>query len=282
MLFKISLLLASTLIYLNGIAQENSLLWKISGKNLHQESYIVGTLHAMCPDDFVMSNKINQVVKNADQIIFEVDIFNDENRNILEKAASTPVPDFFKDFDPNKIRFMDSVLTANNFSIEMFDMISPFGISSLLALKSLNCPNSLETKSMETEIYALAKGKEISSLETADFQVNLLNSISTPTYFYDYLSTYDTADQKTNAIIMAYKAEDLKTLNKLIIDAESLTDEQLDKMLTSRNLNWAQIIPEKINNKKSIIAVGAAHLLGDKGILKLLENQGYTLTPIFE
>lgn len=36
----------------------------------------------------------------------------------------------------------------------------------------------------------------------------------------------------------------------------------------------------EINKQSSFIAVGAAHLGGPTGILQLLANKGYTITPL--
>jgi hypothetical protein len=59
---------------------------------------------------------------------------------------------------------------------------------------------------------------------------------------------------------------------------ELMTYENL--FLTNRNLNWVNQIPEKISNHSSFIAVGAAHLFGEKGLIQLLKQNGYTLQPI--
>jgi len=41
----------------SGVAQEKSMLWKIAGNGLKQESYLFGTVHMLCPDDFEIKQK---------------------------------------------------------------------------------------------------------------------------------------------------------------------------------------------------------------------------------
>ena len=36
-----------------------------------------------------------------------------------------------------------------------------------------------------------------------------------------------------------------------------------------------------INENKTFIAVGAAHLYGEKGMIALLKKEGYILTPLY-
>lgn len=52
-------------------------------------------------------------------------------------------------------------------------------------------------------------------------------------------------------------------------------------LLTDRNANWMDVILPATNDADNIlVAVGAAHLSGENGLLNLLEQQGYTLTRI--
>ncbi|MBK9455713.1 MAG: TraB/GumN family protein [Bacteroidetes bacterium] len=51
-------------------------------------------------------------------------------------------------------------------------------------------------------------------------------------------------------------------------------------MLDNRNINWIPVIEEQIKLQSTFIAVGAGHLVGEKGILQLLHNQGYVISPI--
>ncbi|AML50070.1 TraB/GumN family protein [Falsihalocynthiibacter arcticus] len=50
--------------------------------------------------------------------------------------------------------------------------------------------------------------------------------------------------------------------------------------LVDRNVAWMSVILEEAKDKRLFIAVGAAHLTGETGILNLLANEGYTLFPI--
>lgn len=47
-----------------------------------------------------------------------------------------------------------------------------------------------------------------------------------------------------------------------------------------RNRDWMKHIPTYIKNKSTFIAVGAAHLPGEEGLIQLLRNAGYTVEPM--
>lgn len=262
-------------------AQENSLLWKVSGKDLKQDSYILGTIHILCPADFNMPSKINNAINNVNEVVFEVNLFNPDNAAKAQESAMTPQPNFLNNLAPSKIKLIDSVLTANQLSIKMFDMLSPATMTSLLALKSFNCPNPMEYKSVEKEVYDLAQNKKISDLETIDFQMQMLNSFSTPEYFYKYLNNYDEAALLTLSMVDAYKKEDLKKLETVMTDPKWMEKEQFDIMLTNRNKNWIKSLIPKMKDEKILVAVGAGHLIGKEGLIELLKKEGYKVTPIY-
>jgi uncharacterized protein YbaP (TraB family) len=53
-----------------------------------------------------------------------------------------------------------------------------------------------------------------------------------------------------------------------------------DVFLTNRNKAWIPTIQSESKTKKCFIAVGAAHLFETNGVIQLLINDGFTLTPI--
>ena len=51
-------------------------------------------------------------------------------------------------------------------------------------------------------------------------------------------------------------------------------------MIYSRNADWLTKMPALMTNKPTLFAVGAAHLPGDKGVVNLLRNAGYTVDAV--
>lgn len=61
---------------------------------------------------------------------------------------------------------------------------------------------------------------------------------------------------------------------------EHMSKEQQEIMLDGRNIDWLTKMPEMMKTKSTFFAVGAGHLPGDKGVIKLLRDKGYTVKPI--
>ncbi len=65
------------------------------------------------------------------------------------------------------------------------------------------------------------------------------------------------------------------------VEGAAMFDEMQDALLDQRNRAWIPVITEATEaNDDIVVAVGAAHLIGEQGILQLLENEGWTITRI--
>ena len=52
----------------------NTLLWEITGKGLTSPSYLFGTMHILCADDAKLSPNLKQVIRDCNQVYFEIDM----------------------------------------------------------------------------------------------------------------------------------------------------------------------------------------------------------------
>jgi uncharacterized protein YbaP (TraB family) len=64
------------------------------------------------------------------------------------------------------------------------------------------------------------------------------------------------------------------------IGAAVNTDFYREHMLYKRNENMVRVMDSLMQHKTVFAGVGAAHLAGEKGMLKMLENEGYTVKPL--
>ncbi|MBV8391009.1 MAG: TraB/GumN family protein, partial [Mucilaginibacter sp.] len=55
---------------------------------------------------------------------------------------------------------------------------------------------------------------------------------------------------------------------------------EIDKLLKNRNIKWIKEMPEIMQKQATFIAVGAAHLVGDYGLINQLRLKGYIVKAI--
>lgn len=264
-------------------AQDNSLLWKISGNGLSKDSYLFGTMHMACAEDFKMEDKVKTAAEKVEAVSFEIDLGKPENLAKVQELMK-PDPDFFKGFDPEKKKVIDSIMASYQIPPAIFDQAAPAAVISLLSMRSFNCSDFKNIKVMENEIRALPslQGKEIAELETPEFQFNLLNDLFKAEDFYNYLTSSDDQVATTKKLVTAYFSENMKDLEALITKSDFLSEENHARFLDDRNKAWVAKMPEMMKGKSYLFAVGAGHLIGKNGLIALLKKQGYKVTPILD
>ena len=86
--------------------------------------------------------------------------------------------------------------------------------------------------------------------------------------------------KEMNSMIYAYINRDIENfvINELKKDKN---DDFEENFIYSRNIKMFERANQKLNKNTVFIAVGAAHLYGEKGLINLLKKEGYILNPIF-
>ena len=94
---------------------------------------------------------------------------------------------------------------------------------------------------------------------------------------------YDLKDLKFNnteeTMNACFENQDLTCFCK-IDDMNHYTRPGDETFIVKRNLFWIKKIKNYIDQGNVFIAVGAAHLCGDYGIISLLKKSGYAIAPV--
>jgi uncharacterized protein YbaP (TraB family) len=282
-IFTIAALTLSSIFTTKTIAQnnplENSLLWEVSGKGLTKPSYIYGTIHMICENDFRVPEKVTHAFDKTEKLIFEID-YNDPNEMADMQKAAVPGTLLSKTLNSNQYSLVDSVLKLKaKIPLKAMDQYSLFTVYSVAISKTLACPT---TKSYEMEFTKLAKQKKIATgaLETTKAQMEYLQKAYPDSVMVKHIVLFDDYKTMFTAAVKAYKEENITELAEKMNDKKFNDDETNKWMLEIRNVNWMKQMPEMMKKQASFFAVGAAHLPGNKGVLELLKAQGYTVKPI--
>jgi len=284
--------LLSGLIIMSSFAQpgkeNNTLLWKISGNGLDKPSWLFGTIHMLCAEDAILSPALRKAIKDCDEVYFEVDMDNLFEMigamGKMKMKGDTTFKDLFSSQDYEKVKeYFESKNTLLPFS--MLETFKPMLAASTLEQKALSCE---KTAMMEQEIMQEAKeyDKKISGLETMAYQAGVLDSIPYKVQAEQLLSYINSAgkndneDKQLQEMFKAYKDQDLRKLEELMIDTDAGMTGFTDILLYHRNENWVQKLKNLLSEKSLLIAVGAGHLPGDRGVINLLRLAGYQVTPV--
>lgn len=264
---------------------EKSLLWEISGKGLPAPSYLFGTIHLICPVDFEITDSLKNAISKTQQIALEIDM---DDPGLMAAMTKTM---FMADG-----KTLKGILDANDYTrlnqfykdsvgmdIATFDRAKPFVMMGPLFNKILSC----QPESYEMTLVNLAANKksEVIGLETIEEQMAIFDTIPYKQQVNMLLNMIDSlphARSEFQDLVNLYKKQDLPALYELTMKSEFGMDGQDEVMLFKRNLNWIGRISSIIGQKPTLIAVGAAHLGGERGVIALLRKEGYKVRPILK
>lgn len=271
-----------------GQQDENTLLWKITGNGLEKPSWIFGTIHMICADDAKLSENMRKAIGSVDEVYFEVDMDNLMEMfgalNEMKMKGDTTLRDLLSEGDYEKVKnYFESHNSLLPFS--MLETFKPILAASTLQEDALSCTT---TAVMEEVIMreARAKEKKIRGLESMSYQASLLDSIPYRMQAEQLVSYIDRAgkegaeDKELAEMMKAYKKQDLKKLEELMVATDAGLSGFTDILLYNRNYNWAGKLKDLMQGNSLLIAVGAGHLPGEKGMINLLRLAGFTLTPV--
>jgi uncharacterized protein YbaP (TraB family) len=175
----------------------------------------------------------------------------------------------------------DFFTTKNGTGIAMFDGMKPLVLVSMVDMALLSCP--IQSYEIIFTKMAVESKKEIRGLETISFQMAIFDTIPYEKQLQqlvDMVRKKDLALKEFNDMVTLYKNQDIDGLLKLTRESQWNFNEYEDIFINNRNANWIPIIANAAKEKSTFIAVGAGHLGGDKGVLQLLRNNGYTVKPL--
>jgi len=280
------------------------ILYRISGKGLESPSYIVGTYH-LAPSSFADSIiGMSKAIAETNQVCGELDMmdaFKPENAARMLKAQMLPegvtlsslfTAEQLKRLNALLLEVMGSNLEDEAFAAQI-EKMTPVALSTNLSLiafmKETPSFNPMELIDNHFQTLALQNGKAVKGFETVDFQMEILFETPLDKQASDLMCTVDNFEEGqriAKRIITAYFTQNLQQIEEVLEEESEMdcgtSEEDEEKLIYNRNRNWVEMMPEIMTEQPTLFAVGAAHLCGEKGVLKLLEEAGYTVEGVKE
>jgi uncharacterized protein YbaP (TraB family) len=141
---------------------------------------------------------------------------------------------------------------------------------------------------LQLQLDAMQQQKPTHGLETLAEQLAVFNELALD----DQLALLDATlrqapklDAMIESMVQAYLARDLARV-MAIMDSSALEDRRLQetvmaRLVTTRNQRMFERMRPRLDEGSAFIAVGAAHLAGRGGLLPLLEQAGWRVTPVY-
>lgn len=264
------------------VPDNKSLLWKISGNGLKKPSYLFGTIHIICPSDYLWTPAMQKALDASETVAFEMDMDDPSLQGKMTQGLMLQNGKTLKDFyTPDEYKRLSDIAAENAIPLSMMQNFSPFALVSFLYIKAITCsiPDNYEANIMKL---AQDQDKAIEGLESIDEQLKAIEHMNADSIAASVLHIAEdmgSFKKMMQEMMTVYKKQDLPALYELIISSPDYKDD-LNSLLFERNEKWIPVISGMAEKQPSFIAVGAGHLWGERGVIALMKKQGYTLTPV--
>lgn len=271
------------------------LLWKVSAPGSDKTSYIVGT-HHVAPAGMADSiTGLRQAINEVEAVYGELDmktVASPETQQIMMSYCTAPADSTLdRLLTTEQLDSVGTLLrqyTGVDGMQQNFMGFMPALLNTQIAMMQTMAavPGFDPSQQLDTYIQELATqlGKKTAGLETINQQFALLYGYPVSMQAADLMRTVrmnSTGITMARQLAEAYLAGDLDKMLGIIKDpAVGMDEETADKMIDSRNATWAEFLVGMIPTSSILIAVGAGHLPGEKGLLSLLQKSGFTISPV--
>ena len=267
------------------------LLWKISGNGLERPSYVFGTHHMASEAICDSIRGFEDAFASVEQVIGEVEteLMNDP-ATTTRMMPYMMMPEGVKLtslFTPKEVILINEFIKPRlGFTLKDLNAMKPTFLSNMisLTLSMEHFPEFENQEGIDSYLQSRAKkyGKRVGGLETVEFQMDMLFNEDLETQaddLVDLVKNGDKAMKATGKLAQIYMTQNMKKINRFMHKGSDKED--IKKLLDDRNMNWIVQMKVIMPETPTMFVVGAGHLPGKNGVLKLLENEGYTVEPIY-
>ena len=291
---KIKYSFLSTIFLFSFQIHGQSLLWQIDGPNMQGPSFLFGSIHRVCRDEFRWDKEVmNTIISDTQRGFFEVDLDSWFSSSIPVMKGDTTLKQLYTTEEYN---FIKESFKKQKINIERYLKTSPLTLNLAFEFNQ-----AIQGKEKNKKCYPMSydqyiadkyhnKGmnlviQRVKGLETqAESDSILHNYFTYQTQAKMLLETLrDTSSViqiQVQKLLDIYFKMDIEKLYKYSIEA-NMNFTYSYALLDARNLLWMDRMPVYMKEYgPTMFVVGAAHLGGKNGLISLLKQKGYTVRPV--
>ncbi|MBQ9415005.1 MAG: TraB/GumN family protein [Clostridia bacterium] len=277
------------------------LCWQVTGPS-GNTLYLFGTIHIGDERMAAVMSKLQDRLASCDALAVEMDTVAFENSPEAPQIITTvfyesPTYRISDHMPADLYERAVAMLKKAGMYADFYDQFDLAYWSLLLEQAALSLYSDLNSDwGVEDHIITAAnkQGIPVLEIESAEEQYHMLDQFSDELNLWlieDLLDSQDEYGEQTAALYEAWLAgdyEQLCALNGMGDDLSEYSEEEQallkeynQKLLDDRNVGMAKAAKRYLEDGKTVfLAVGAAHMLGDAGIVHLLEQEGYAVEQI--
>jgi len=278
------------------VKNSNANFWKIE-KNGYPASYLFGTMHMADPKIATLKPEVETAVAASERLVIEsVDALNPAAAQAamaklghLTLLTDGTLRELVKDDLEEKL---EASLLQRGLPMQVADRLQPWLITTMISLPICEIQSKQSgAKVLDAVLveFAKEKGKDVEGLETVEEQLSAMASLPQDYHvsaLEETLANDGLANNMIETLKVLYLEDEMGIVLPLMkrMSPESYSGQgaaQFQKaLIEKRNVVMAERVLPLLKSGKNFVAVGALHLQGDTGLVNLLQQEGFDVTPI--
>lgn len=263
----------------------DSSVWKIeSGGNT---VYVGGTCHVLRPGDFPPPPEFDAAYEDAQTVVFETDLGELLEPAVRERMAERcrlPEGQTLRDvLSAEAYAALEAHCARSGLPLEALQPLKP-SLAALTVTMTALMQLGVTEAGLDLRYYERAgkEGRATAGLETADEQIEFVATLGEGVeneLVLETLADLDSLAGEIDELIAAWRAGDLDALERMIVrDVKTQYPTVYEKLIAGRTRAWAPRVEKLFEQPGTeLVLVGVGHLVGEDGLLRLLERRGYTV-----
>jgi len=283
---RCAVVVAALLLSANTMAQSS--VW-VATKG-EAKVFLGGTVHLLRPSDYPLPAPFENAYTEADELYFETNVTGLSDMSVQakmmreltysdERSLSTVL-------DKSTYEALSDYLYTTGMPVGMMDKFKPgLLVSTLQIIEFQKLGFTPQGVDAYFNTRAMGDGKNVGELEPIDAQIGYISQMGEGNeneFVRLSLEELDDVATSMDQMLAAWRTGDNESLADLFVnDMKEDHPALYDSLLVERNMAWMPIIESMFQDADTeFVLVGAAHLVGEDGLLNMLESKGYTISSV--
>ena len=266
-------------------AEQKGLLWKIDRDGV-KPSFLLGTMHSEDPRVLKVAPEVQRAFDGSASFTMEVVLDAQAIFETSQAMMFSDGRDLKTVLGAELYKKIVPLMAQHDVPETVLPMFKPWAI-----FLTLSMPPAKTGVFLDAALYdaALAQKKTVHGLETVQEQLSIFERLTLEEQVQLIADAVKHAGELKavfEEMISIYLKRDLPGLQALnekytASDNSKLEQKLMAELIDARNLRMLERMAPRLKEGKAFVAVGALHLPGDQGLLRLLERQGYRVSAVY-
>ena len=263
-------------------------MWKASSAT--NTVYLLGSIHLASRDIYPLPRQIEEAFRNSAVLLVEVDLNKVDQRKLqallISNGLYPPGDSLWNHIGQDTKELVMRFCAENGLSADVFARLKPWLASVTASALPMQMAGMEAGLGIDKHFLDRANGgMRVEQLETAEWQLRLLADIpevKQEQYLATTIKSTELTKQLGQQVEAAWVNGDAHKLDALLSSAYQDAADLAKRVFTDRNLHMAGVVEQYLKgNERCFVVVGAGHLVGKEGVVRLLQNRGVKVEQVF-